>query len=117
MVPEPVSDRLKKSLKKINNLITIFPSNVYLIETKADILYFADTNGCLDPSKAFNLVKRFAEIIDIPIGVHMHNNQGLAYANTLQSIQGGATYLDSTFSGIGRGPGNTQTEYLLMEIQ
>lgn len=77
-----------------------------------DILYFADTNGCLDPSKAFNLVKRFAEIIDIPIGVHMHNNQGLAYANTLQSIQGGATYLDSTFSGIGRGPGNTQTEYL-----
>ena len=94
----------------INEQEDVFKEKLEVINP--DILYFADTNGFLDPTKAFNLVKRFAEIIDIPIGVHMHNNQGLAYANTLQSIQAGATYLDSTFSGIGRGPGNTQTEYL-----
>ena len=96
---------------------SLFNEEEYLFKKKIksfkpDILYLADTNGHLDPQNTYLLIKKIIDLIDIPLGVHMHNNQGLAYANTLQAIEGGATYLDSTFSGIGRGPGNTQTEYL-----
>lgn len=77
-----------------------------------DILYLADTNGSLNPSNTKILLEKIKSLTNLPIGVHMHNNQGLAYANTLQAINSGVSYVDSTFTGIGRGPGNTQTEYL-----
>ena len=57
-------------------------------------------------------IKTLTKNIDIPIGVHMHNNKGLAYANTIQAYDSGAEYLDGTITGIGRGSGNAQTEYL-----
>ncbi len=77
-----------------------------------DIFYLADTNGCLNPSQTKNLIEYVSSFTDIPIGVHLHNNQGLAYANALQAIQSGVSYIDSTLTGIGRGAGNTQTEFL-----
>ena len=77
-----------------------------------DIFYLADTNGCLNPIHTKHLIEFVLLLIDKPIGVHLHNNQGLAYANALQAIESGASYIDSTFTGIGRGAGNTQTEFL-----
>ena len=77
-----------------------------------DIFYLADTNGCLNPSQTKNLIEFISLLSDKPIGVHLHNNQGLAYANALQAIESGASYIDSTLTGIGRGAGNTQTEFL-----
>ena len=77
-----------------------------------DILYLADTNGVLNPEKIRKIINLFKYEIKIPIGVHMHNNQGLALANTIEALKFEITFLDSTISGIGRGPGNTQTEYL-----
>ena len=72
----------------------------------------ADTNGSLNPSQTKKLIEFISLLIDKPIGVHFHNNQGLAYANALQAIESGASYIDSTLTGIGRGAGNTQTEFL-----
>ena len=46
------------------------------------------------------------------IGVHTHDNLGLAFANTLQAIQDGASIVDTTFFGMGRGVGNAKTEQL-----
>lgn len=77
-----------------------------------DIFYLADTNGNLVPSSTKKLIKLILSSTNIPIGVHLHNNQGLALANALEAIESGATYIDSTLTGIGRGAGNTQTEYL-----
>jgi len=102
------------NIQKCDHLINedenLFKKKINVISP--DVLYLADTNGCLDSNQTRFLVEKFKNILEVPIGVHMHNNQGLAYSNTLESINAGATYLDSTFSGIGRGPGNTQTEYL-----
>ena len=50
------------------------------------------------------------------IGFHAHNNTGLALANTISAINYGATWVDSTILGIGRGAGNANTELLAMEI-
>ena len=47
------------------------------------------------------------------IGIHAHNNQQLAFANTIESLARGASFLDATMSGMGRGAGNCYMELLL----
>ena len=47
------------------------------------------------------------------LGVHCHNNQQLAYANTIEGIIHGANYVDGSLFGIGRGPGNCCLELLV----
>ena len=47
------------------------------------------------------------------IGIHAHNNQQLAFANTITALLHGSKFLDSTISGMGRGAGNCYTESLL----
>jgi 4-hydroxy 2-oxovalerate aldolase len=47
------------------------------------------------------------------VGIHAHNNQQMAYANTIYAAIHGATLLDSTLDGLGRGAGNCPTELLL----
>ena len=47
------------------------------------------------------------------IGIHAHNNQQLAFANTIEALSNGASMLDATVSGMGRGAGNCYMESLL----
>ena len=47
------------------------------------------------------------------IGIHAHNNQQLAFANTIEAIIQGINYLDGTIFGIGRAAGNCPLELLL----
>ena len=47
------------------------------------------------------------------MGIHAHNNQQLAFANTTEAIIKGVSYLDATVSGLGRGCGNCPSELLL----
>ena len=82
-----------------------------------DVLYFADSLGGMDPSQISNLVKTFRKHWKGALGIHAHNNLGKAIANSLASINFGVTWLDSTITGMGRGSGNAQTEYLLIEMQ
>ena len=51
-----------------------------------------------------------------PIGCHMHNNMSLGFANAMAAVDAGASWVDSTVLGMGRGPGNAQTEYLAVEL-
>ena len=47
------------------------------------------------------------------MGIHAHNNQQLAYANTVQAVISGAHMVDASMAGLGRGAGNCQLELLL----
>jgi len=47
------------------------------------------------------------------IGIHAHNNQQLAFANTVQATVRGANMLDASLAGLGRGAGNCQMELLV----
>jgi 4-hydroxy 2-oxovalerate aldolase len=51
------------------------------------------------------------------MGIHCHDNMGLALQNTLRAMDEGVTWLDATVTGMGRGPGNTKTEYLVLELE
>jgi 4-hydroxy 2-oxovalerate aldolase len=81
-----------------------------------DAFYFADSMGCLTGEDVTRIIEIIRTDWDGPIGIHAHDNLGNALANTLRAHDLGATWLDSTVTGMGRGPGNTMTEYLAVEL-
>ena len=50
------------------------------------------------------------------MGIHAHDNLGLALKNSISAYKNGANWIDSTILGMGRGPGNVKTEELLKKI-
>ena len=82
-----------------------------------DVLYFADSMGSLTPEETKKLVKTFQKGWKGEVGIHTHDNMGNAVANTLEAIRSGTSWVDSTVTGMGRGPGNAQTEYLALELE
>lgn len=80
------------------------------------IAYFADSFGGMQPTQVTAVVDRLRASFSGPIGCHMHNNMSLAYQNSIAAVDAGATYVDATVLGMGRGPGNAQTEYLAVEL-
>lgn len=81
-----------------------------------DALYFADSMGSMLPERIAEVVSWLRSEWTGALGIHTHDNLGLALSNTLRSIQDGVTWVDSTVTGMGRGPGNALTEELAMEI-
>lgn len=79
-------------------------------------LYFADSFGDMDYHKITNTIETIKKDWKGDLGIHAHNNMGMALNNTIISHDHGVTYLDSTIMGMGRGAGNTQTEYLILEM-
>ena len=88
-----------------------------LQKTPPDILYFADSLGGMETSQISNLINTLRKYWKGSLGIHTHNNLGRAIANSLTALDHGVTYVDVTVTGMGRGPGNAQTEYMLVEMQ
>ncbi|NTV40945.1 MAG: 2-isopropylmalate synthase, partial [Candidatus Moranbacteria bacterium] len=65
-----------------------------------------DTVGILTPSKTKKLVLEIKDKIDCKLGVHFHNDRGLADKNTLAAIESGAVIVSGTTGGIGERAGN-----------
>lgn len=79
-----------------------------------DVLYIADSFGNLTPTSTSEKLRALKTADDMIIGVHMHDNQGLALQNTLTATECGASWLDTTIMGMGRGAGNVATERFLL---
>jgi 4-hydroxy 2-oxovalerate aldolase len=81
-----------------------------------DVLYFADSLGGMRPVDVRNYIELIKMHWKGEIGIHTHDNLGLGLINSLEAKENGVTWIDSTVTGMGRGPGNTCTEYLLQEL-
>ena len=68
-----------------------------------EVLYVADSMGSMDPPALAQVIHWMREDWPGAIGVHTHDNLGLALQNTLAAHEAGATWLDSTVTGMGRG--------------
>lgn len=85
-------------------------------KSPVDVIYLVDSYGSLFPEQVRRLTAQYCEVAEASgkkVGVHMHNNQQLAFANTIESISHGASFADSTMSGMGRGAGNCFMEQML----
>lgn len=81
-----------------------------------DALYFADSMGSLNPQQVTDIIHAFQQGWQGALGIHTHDNMGQAIANSLQAVKSGVTWINSTVTGMGRGPGNAQTEYLILAL-
>lgn len=102
-----VADREDHEIRDLSEKASRYP---------LDVLYFADSMGSMTPDGIRRLVSVFREHWDGAMGVHTHDNMGNALANSLAAYDAGVTWLDATVTGMGRGPGNTQTEYLALAL-
>jgi 4-hydroxy 2-oxovalerate aldolase len=83
-------------------------------ECKAPVIYVVDSNGALYQESVEFLVKKFKSILKTKeIGMHAHNNQQLAFSNTIEAVIHDANYVDGSIYGLGRAAGNCPTELLL----
>ena len=81
-----------------------------------DGIYIVDSYGSLFPEQIRNISEQYLEIGEKYgkyIGMHAHNNQQLAFANTIEALTNGVSFLDATMKGMGRGAGNCAMELLL----
>ena len=80
------------------------------------MIYLVDSFGSFYSEQIRDLVRKYlsyAGPAGKEVGIHTHNNQQLAYANTIEALITGANYLDASLAGLGRGAGNCQMELLL----
>ena len=85
-------------------------------QSPVDVIYPVDSYGSLYPEQVIRLAEKYMAIgekYNKKIGIHAHNNQQLAFANTIEAIINGVSYLDATVSSLGRGAGNCPSELLL----
>ncbi len=79
-------------------------------------IYIVDSYGSIYPEEMRILAEKYLEAAykyGKQVGIHAHNNQNLAFANTIECTALGVNYLDATVSGMGRGAGNCAMELLL----
>ena len=85
-------------------------------KTPVDVIYIVDSFGSLYPeqmARIVDLYNEFAVKYGKKLGIHAHNNQQLAFANTIEACGDGVDWLDATYMGMGRGAGNCSMELLL----
>ncbi len=84
--------------------------------TPADVMVIVDSFGYLYREQIDRLYKKYSTAMEgngKEIGIHAHNNQQLAFANTIEAIILGSNRADATMAGLGRGAGNCPMELLM----
>lgn len=121
---EMIEDAAKKGYETTINIMAVSKARTEDIKAALEALgktpvsafYIVDSYGSIYPEEARRLADMYGEIAEKykkSVGIHAHNNQQLAFANTIEAMTYGASYLDATVDGMGRGAGNCSLELLL----
>jgi homocitrate synthase NifV len=90
---------------------------LHMKEAGADRLRFCDTVGLLGPFQTLEKVRTLVVATGLPVEIHPHNDFGMATANALAGIRGGATYVSTTVNGLGERAGNAALEEIVMALK
>ena len=119
-----IEDATKKGYETTCNIMAISNAQESDIDIALDMLgkssvggiYIGDSFGSLCPEQIKRISNKYLDCADKygkQIGIHAHNNQQLAFANTIEAISEGVNLIDATYDGMGRGAGNCAMELLL----
>jgi D-citramalate synthase len=86
-------------------------------ECKIDRFTIADTVGIMTPDKIEEIFLRLAKKAKVPLGIHCHDDLGLATANTICAVRSGAAIIDVAVNGLGERAGNTSLEEAVMALK
>ncbi len=87
------------------------------INAGVDRLIVCDTVGILTPERSSELFSKLREKINVPIGVHCHNDFGMAVANTVAALGAGADEAHATINGLGERAGNASLEEIVVTLK
>ena len=121
---EMINDAHEKGYETSCNLMAISTVQQAEIEqaleviakTPVDVVCVVDSFGALYREQIDILVRSYMAALEGTnkhVGIHTHNNQQLAFANTIEAIILGANRIDATMAGLGRGAGNCPMELLI----
>ena len=119
-----IEDATKKGYETTCNIMAISQAQENDVKVALDMLgqtsvecfYIVDSYGSIYPEQMTRIADVYLETAakyGKKVGIHAHNNQQLAFANTIEAVGCGVDYLDATYSGMGRGAGNCYIESLI----
>lgn len=119
-----IEDAHNKGYETTCNIMAISNAQESDIDTALEMLgkscvdgiYIVDSYGSIYPEQMRKLADKYMDTADKygkTVGIHAHNNQQLAFANTVECVEHGVNLLDATMAGMGRGAGNCGLELLL----
>jgi len=88
----------------------------FLHKKKIQHLYLADSLGCLTPKRLERIIYFLKKNWKNEVGLHAHDNLKLALKNSQLAMKNNFKWIDSTITGMGRGPGNLRTEKILQKV-
>jgi homocitrate synthase NifV len=80
-------------------------------------LRFADTVGVMQPFSVLESMRTLRRRTDLELEMHAHDDYGLATANTLAAVMGGATHINTTVNGLGERAGNAPLEECVLALK
>ena len=83
----------------------------------AQRIRFADTVGVMEPFTMYERFRFLRSRLDMELEVHAHDDFGLATANTLAAVKGGATHINTTVNGLGERAGNAALEECVLALK
>lgn len=87
------------------------------VQAGADCLCLCDTNGGTFPDEIYEITKAVVNKFDITVGIHAHNDCGMAAANTIMAVKAGARHVQGTMTGFGERCGNTNLSTVIPNLQ
>jgi D-citramalate synthase len=75
-----------------------------------------DTVGILTPDRAYEFFTKLTDVLKVPVGVHCHNDFGMAVANTIAGLGAGAQMVHGTINGLGERAGNAAIEEIAITL-
>lgn len=87
------------------------------VKAGADCLCLCDTNGGTFPDEIFEITSKVVKSFDVMVGIHTHNDCGMAVANAVMAVKAGATHVQGTMTGFGERCGNTNLSTLIPNLQ
>ena len=86
-------------------------------EGGADVLVLCDTNGGTMPDEVEAITRTVIARLGKPVGIHTHNDSGVAVANALAAVRAGAVQVQGTINGYGERVGNCNLTSLMPNLQ
>jgi len=85
-------------------------------EAGADIIALCDTNGGTMPHELAEIIKKVKQTISTPLGIHVHNDSGVAVANSIIAVEHGAVQVQGTINGFGERCGNADLSVIIPNL-
>lgn len=86
-------------------------------EAGAEYVVLCDTNGGSFPAEIYEIVSEITKETDVPIGIHTHDDSGMAVACGIAAVQAGAVHIQGTINGVGERCGNANLATMIANLQ